>query len=143
MTLQISAELTAIIRSDAQAKYPEECCGALLGPPASEGFREAVKVVPAENTNGDQRERRYLISAENVRDIEIEATRAGLEAVGFYHSHPDHPGEPSDFDREAAWLWYSYLIGPVWNGTPGTPTAWRLADDRSTFHQETLDGEET
>ena len=143
MTLKISAELMEIIEADARAKYPEECCGTLLGSPASDVDRRVRRVIPVANAQGEQRERRYLISAGRVRDIDIEAARSGLEVVGYYHSHPDHPGEPSEVDREAAWPWYSYVIVPVRNGTPGTPRSWRLADDRSRFQEERIDGEET
>ena len=138
VTLHISTELLAVIAKDARDKYPEECCGVLLGTMCSDSVRQVLQVIPVKNTNEDHRERMYLISSERIRDIEIHATQIGFEVLGFYHSHPDHKGEPSDFDRKAAWPWYSYIIVPVWAGKPSTIRSWRLTDDRSRFNEEQI-----
>ena len=63
-------------------------------------------------------------------------SQQGLELIGWYHSHPDHPARPSEFDREHAWPWYSYVIVSVAAGQPQDMTSWRLADDRSHFLPE-------
>ena len=138
MTLHILTELLAVIEKDARDKYPEECCGVLLGTGHSDSVRQVLRVIPVNNTNEAQRERMYLIPSDRIRDIEIHAVQAGLEVLGFYHSHPDHTGEPSDFDRKAAWPWYSYIIVPVWAGKPSTTRSWRLVDDRSRFNEEQI-----
>ncbi|HUE97299.1 MAG TPA: Mov34/MPN/PAD-1 family protein, partial [Longimicrobiaceae bacterium] len=62
----------------------------------------------------------------------------GLEVVGFYHSHPDHPARPSSFDRDHAWPWYSYGIVPATSSGAGAPRAWRLRDDRSRFDEQEI-----
>jgi proteasome lid subunit RPN8/RPN11 len=67
------------------------------------------------------------------------AAQQELDIVGFFHSHPDHPERPSDFDREHAWPWYSYLITSVQQGRAVRTAAWTLADDRQSFHAEELD----
>jgi len=138
--IRLAASALEAIRSHAQAAYPEECCGALFGRAldASGGAREAVRAAPAENARREERARRYLLGPEAVLRLEAEAARAGLEVIGFYHSHPDHPAEPSAFDREHAWPWYTYLIVPVRAGEPGAARAWRLAPDRSGFEPEEL-----
>ena len=61
-----------------------------------------------------------------------------LAVVGFYHSHPDHPARPSDYDHRHAWPWYSYLILEVRAGVDGELRAWRLTEDRARFEEEPL-----
>lgn len=100
--------------------------------------KDVVRVVPAENARREGRERRYLIPPTAVRQIGDEARRDGLDLIGFYHSHPDHPAEPSVFDREHAWPWYTYLIVAVAGGSVDATRAWRLADDRLRFCEEDL-----
>ena len=71
--------------------------------------------------------------------VEKAAREHGLEVIGWYHSHPDHPARPSDFDREHAWPWYSYVIVSVMNGEPGDMTSWRLNDDRQNYSAEGIE----
>jgi proteasome lid subunit RPN8/RPN11 len=73
-----------------------------------------------------------------VRDAERAAKAQGLEVIGWYHSHPDHPARPSDFDRDHAWPWYSYIIVSVHEGVPKDMTSWRLKDDRSGYFEEKI-----
>src|SRR2546430_7306105 len=68
--------------------------------------------------------------------------RDGLEVIGVYHSHPDHPPAPSAFDREHAWPWLSYVIVGVGQGRAGELKSWVLAHDRGTFDQEPITSEE-
>ena len=68
-----------------------------------------------------------------------EARAAGLDIVGYYHSHPDHPSRPSDFDRDHAWPDQSYLIVAVAGGKPASVQSWRLRDDRSAFDEEAIE----
>lgn len=119
----------------ARTSYPEECCGALLGSPDA---RHILRAVPVDNARESERRRRYLIGPAALRSLESEAARDGLEVVGFYHSHPDHAAEPSAFDLEHAWPWYTYLILPVTTAKVGAPRAWRLRDDRTGFDAESL-----
>jgi proteasome lid subunit RPN8/RPN11 len=78
------------------------------------------------------------VTAEDVRDSEKAAKEKGLDVVGWYHSHPDHPARPSQYDREHAWPWYSYIIVSVANGQPQEMTSWRLSDDRSDYACEEI-----
>ena len=128
-----------VLRAEARAAYPRECCGALLGRTRDGGAsRDMVRPVPLANAWEGAQERRYLIGSGTVLDLESEADREGLQLIGFYHSHPDHGPIPSPFDREHAWPWYIYVIVAVQPGTVGPALAWRLADDRSAFHEEAL-----
>lgn len=137
--IHVDESLERTIRDEAARAYPEECCGVLLGRDGEAGseLRRVLEVRPVANARQGERGRRYLIAPEALLGIEKEAREQGLDVVGFYHSHPDHRAEPSDFDREHAWPWYSYVIVPVRRGAPGMPRSWRLADDRSGFHEET------
>jgi proteasome lid subunit RPN8/RPN11 len=136
--IRLRAEALEAIRAHAREGYPEEACGALLGPPGRDGERRIARPTRLPNAREHERRRRYLIAPDALRTLEADASRAGLEIVGFYHSHPDHPGEPSRFDLEQAWPWYTYLIVPVVAHEPGVARAWRLRDDRSGFDEEEL-----
>jgi proteasome lid subunit RPN8/RPN11 len=133
--IRISANDWSALRSEARLSYPEECCGALLGRAGGDATPEVARAVPIYNGRADQRERRYLIGPDEVRVLEDAADRAGLDVLGFYHSHPDHPAVPSTFDQDHAWPWYTYVIVPVAEGEPGDPRAWKLSSDRSEFRE--------
>lgn len=126
------------IRAQGARSYPEECCGALVG--QSNGVGKFVFFTrPFENANADSRERRYYVGPDAYREAEGWAKSQGLEVVGIYHSHPDHPARPSEFDREHAWPWYSYVILSVEQGKPLTVTSWVLTDERDRFDPEELE----
>jgi proteasome lid subunit RPN8/RPN11 len=138
MTLRITDDVAARIRSHGAEAYPHECCGALLGRENGEA-REVLDVLPLANRRDDSPRNRFVITPDDVCTAEKAAREKGLELLGWYHSHPDHPARPSEFDREHAWPWYSYVIVAVAQGTPGEMASWRLADDRSRFAAEELD----
>ena len=121
------------------ATYPEECCGVLVGRRLQERPGHLVlKLRPVDNERQDSRGNRFLIHPETVLAAEKEARQQDLEVLGYYHSHPDHPAEPSDFDREHAWPGLSYVIVSVREGEADEVRSWRLADDRSRFIVEPL-----
>jgi proteasome lid subunit RPN8/RPN11 len=115
--------------------YPEECCGVLLGRDAGD-FKEVCDVLEVRNQGAENRERRFLISPEDYQRAERLARREGVEIVGFYHSHPDHPATPSQFDLDHALPFWSYLIVSVEGGQPASVASWVLKEDRSQFDQE-------
>ncbi len=131
--LVIGAEVMEAIRRHAEGGYPEEICGGLLGSVAGDGSIEIVEAAPIDNIRDDERGRRYLIGANDVLRLEKRAEAAGSQVVGYYHSHPDAPAVPSEFDREHAWPWYTYLIVSVVDGAAREARGWRLADDRQRF----------
>jgi proteasome lid subunit RPN8/RPN11 len=139
----ISAELAEKIRAYGVETYPYECCGALLGRENSSGgaarvAREVLGLFPLVNRRDDSPRNRFAVTSEDVRDAEKAATAQGLEVIGWYHSHPDHPARPSDFDRDHAWPWYSYVIVSVDTGVSKDMTSWRLKDDRSGYFEEKI-----
>src|SRR5215469_14535179 len=110
MRLWIADELAERIGKHGAETYPHECCGALLGRDGEDGGRQVRDLFPLVNRREDSPRNRFAVTSEDVRDAEKAAHAAGLDVVGWYHSHPDHPARPSEFDREHAWPWYSYVI---------------------------------
>lgn len=147
MTVEIPAPTLAAIRREAEQGYPREVCGFLLGPPAAADAPVRVEAIrSAANTRGDEARTRYEIDPGTYRVVEAEADRTGREILGFYHSHPDAPARPSEYDREHAWPRVAYLIVAVDGGRADRTTAWRLAEDRGRFDRlelETTDDRET
>jgi proteasome lid subunit RPN8/RPN11 len=136
VSLRLSEALLAEMRQQGERAYPAECCGVLGG--LTGAVREVVRLAPAANRRTDD-PHRYLIAPYDLQRIERELNRGGLEVLGFYHSHPDHPAEPSRYDTEHAWPWYSYLIIRVNQGHAVEATSWQLADDRSAMKPESLE----
>jgi proteasome lid subunit RPN8/RPN11 len=94
---------------------------------------------PLVNRRDDSPRNRFSVTAEDVRAAEKSAKEKQLEVVGWYHSHPDHPAKPSQYDCDHAWPWYSYVIVSVANGKPQEMTSWRLNDDRVDFACENIE----
>jgi proteasome lid subunit RPN8/RPN11 len=93
---------------------------------------------PLLNRREDSPRNRFSVTAADVLDAEKAARKQGMEVVGWYHSHPDHPAQPSEYDREHAWPWYSYVIVSVNGGAAEEMTSWRLNDDRAEFSREAI-----
>jgi proteasome lid subunit RPN8/RPN11 len=140
--LKISPQLAEKIRAHGAQTYPHECCGALLGRDTEVAdrrvYREIHALYPLVNRRDDSPNNRFSVTSQDVLDAEKTARQQGLEVVGWYHSHPDHPARPSQYDRDHAWPWYSYIIVSVANRIPEEMTSWRLADDRTEFECEEI-----
>jgi len=144
LKVRLSAACQDKIRAHAVETYPRECCGALLGKDESgvetaEQSREILEVMPLENRREDSPRNRFEVSARDVIDVERTADRRGLQVVGWYHSHPDHPAKPSQYDRERAWPWYSYIIVSVRKRVATEMKSWRLLDDRGDYAEEEIE----
>ncbi len=135
--LEIESEQLQKISKHLEEAYPAEGCGVLMGVFAG-GRRTVERVEPVGNENIRLAARRYLISADEIRNTGRRAESEGLEILGFYHSHPDVEAIPSDFDRRHAWPWYSYLIVSVREGRRRDERCWRLKEDRTGFDEEEL-----
>ena len=129
--LSITSDVDQAIRAHGRETYPHECCGALVG----RGFH-VTAIVALPNTTEEGPRRRFLVRASDYREAERRAGELGAELLGFYHSHPDHPAEPSQFDLEHAWPNMSYLIISVRQGQPKEARSWRLKADRSGYDEE-------
>src|SRR6478672_4235219 len=135
--LTITSEVDSAIRQHGQETYPHECCGALVG---RDGHVTAVVALP--NTTDEGPRRRFLVRPSDYQLSERRATELGGELLGFYHSHPDHPARPSQFDLDHAWPTFAYVIVSVQSGAARDMTVWFLKDDRFRFDEGTLNGDE-
>jgi proteasome lid subunit RPN8/RPN11 len=134
VALQVTAAVNAEIRRHGAETYPNECCGALYG---KDGVVTATFALP--NTTEEGPRRRFLVRPGDYREAERRATELRADLLGFYHSHPDHPARPSQYDLDHAWPFFSYIIVAVRGGQPEDMTSWRLREDRSAFDTEVLE----
>ena len=121
------------IRAHGQETYPHECCGALVG-----RDDRVTAVVALPNTTEEGPRRRFLVRPSDYREAERRASELGAELLGFYHSHPDHPARPSQYDLDHAWPTFAYIIVAVAAAAAGDVTVWCLKDDRSSFEEGSL-----
>ncbi|MGW8181438.1 MAG: M67 family metallopeptidase [bacterium] len=126
------------IRQIAECIYPYECCGFLIGD-SKEGKKSVGKIVIAENHRHDSPANRFLITPEQFQEIESDLLSSDQEIIGFFHSHPDCEAQPSAYDLDHAWPWYSYVIVSVKDGLSDRFTSWILEDDRSSFREEPVE----
>ena len=133
MTLTLLPGIADAIRAHGVETYPNECCGALIGLDGT-----VLETLALPNTTEEGPRRRFLVRPDDYRVAEKRAREAGLDLLGFYHSHPDHPAKPSQYDLDHAWPFFSYVIVSVMSGEDKLLTSWRLKDDRSAFDEETV-----
>ncbi|MBN1453864.1 MAG: M67 family metallopeptidase [Anaerolineales bacterium] len=136
--LFINEEILTQIYAHGEAAYPEEGAGFLLGSDDGEQ-RHIAQIFVTENAREDEaRHNRYLVTPQEYLQAEIAAEMLGLSLIGVFHSHPDHPNRPSEFDREWAQPFFSYIITSVNDGKAVESRSWRLAEDRSMFEEEKI-----
>ena len=129
------------IAAHGERDYPHECCGLLLGSYASDGAKTVREVYPISNAREEQAKRnRFLIRPEELMRCERYAQTKGLEVLGFYHSHPDHPALPSQYDLDHAWPMFSYVVISVSEGAAMVLRSWEMEPDRSRFNEEEIKG---
>ena len=133
MALVLAPGVGAAIRAHGAETYPNECCGALYG---RDGVVTATFALP--NTTEEGPRRRFMVRPGDYRTAEQRASELRADLLGFYHSHPDHPARPSQYDLDHAWPFFSYIIVSVREGQPERMTSWLLKDDRSAFDEEAL-----
>jgi proteasome lid subunit RPN8/RPN11 len=125
------------IHKHGEAAYPEEGAGFLLGLDGEQ--RRVREIFPLSNAREESaRHNRYLITPEDYLKAESAADRLGLSLIGVFHSHPDHPNHPSEFDREWAQPFFSYIITSVQQGQSVESRSWRLTEDHQQFVEETI-----
>ena len=135
--LVLEPDVAKAIRRHGEETYPHECCGALVG---QEGRTTSVVALP--NTTEEGPRRRFLVRPSDYRLAEQTAGELGGGLLGFYHSHPDHPARPSKYDLDHAWPTFAYVIVSVMSGVARDMTVWFLKEDRSSFDEGTLNGDE-
>ena len=141
LPLVLSPALRRQIEAEGSAAYPNECCGILVGRDV-DGRRLVERLVEGRNAfEADEQYHRFSIDPRQQMKAEREAEAEGKVVLGFYHSHPDHPARPSEYDREHAWPFYSYVIVAIAKGAPADMTSWVLDAETSQFsRQEIGDG---
>jgi proteasome lid subunit RPN8/RPN11 len=131
--IELRTGIGEAIRAHGVETYPNECCGALIG-------RDGVvsHAVALSNVTEEGPRRRFRVSDRDYLQCEKRAKELGGDLLGFYHSHPDHPARPSQYDLDHALPFFSYIIVSVQQGVSQDMTSWRLRDDRSAFDPEDL-----
>lgn len=133
-TLEIEAAPAAALNAHVEAGYPHEVVGILAG-----HGRRVSKVKALINERADSAHNRYKVSGLTLMKAEREIEAQGLEILGYYHSHPDHPARYSDYDRDHALPNLSYLIAAVHSGRVVDILSWRLREDRSAMDPEPIE----
>jgi len=137
--IRLTSEHEAAIGAHGERDYPYECCGLLLGRFDKDGLKVTCETYVISNAREEAAKRnRFLITPEEMMRGERYAAEKQLEVVGCYHSHPDHPSAPSEYDRDHAWPVFSYIILSVQKGQAHDFRSWILKSDRSAFEQEEI-----
>lgn len=134
MIIQLSDNIKNEFIAHAEKEYPHECCGFILGK-IEDGISVATEYIACGNKKEGNRERRFLIDPMDYQNTEDYADDKGLEIISIFHSHPDHPFEPSEFDRSHAWPGFSYIIISIMKGKNAGFRSWLLKEDRSSFDE--------
>ena len=135
--IRLGTETIAAIREHGREAYPEECCGALLGT-AGNGAVRVTRVERTENSSREEKRRRYVVAPLEYVRVERLADADGLSLLGFYHSHPDHPAVPSEYDREHGLPFFHYVVLAVGPESSGEIASYLLSEDRGVFEREEL-----
>ena len=138
--LEISGTQITAIERHAEADYPHECGGLLLGHLGADNAKTVVETLPMENTaDVETRHDRILIDPRELMRAERAARKKGLDVVGYYHSHPDDEAVPSQFDLDHALPVWSYIIVSVRERKAVNWNSWEMENDRSRFNKETVE----
>ena len=133
--LEIAPELLVKIQNYGDKAFPEEGAGFLLGVDGE--IRRVLSLLPLPNAReSEARHNRYILTPQDYLAGEDEADRLKLLLLGVFHSHPDHPNQPSEYDREWAQPFFSYVITNIQSGRAVSSRSWRLLEDRSDFIEE-------
>jgi len=139
MTLLLDRIQLMALQQHVEGTYPYEGGGLLIGRADEQGRKVVTEIKPIENQRAiEDQHNRILIADQMYREGETYADNKGLLLIGFFHSHPDHPARPSEFDREHALPWWSYLIVSVQQGHSADVLSWELREDRSAFEAEEI-----
>ena len=154
MVLKLYAHHLQAMKSHAESTYPEECCGLLVGQRSGD-TKTLIEVLPTENSWGGEAEdtfqssegsaqrksskrNRFSIAPIVMLKAQKDARDRNLDIIGIFHSHPDYPAVPSEFDRAIAWQQYSYIIVSVQQGKACDLKSWTLDDDQQFQPEEIL-----
>ena len=137
--LELKVENLEAIKRHAEADYPHECGGLLLGHLDLENNKSVVETLPMENTAAEEtRHDRVLIEPLALMKADRAARKKGLDVIGYYHSHPDDEAVPSQFDLDHALPVWSYIIVSVRDKKAVDWNSWEMENDRTKFNKEVV-----
>jgi proteasome lid subunit RPN8/RPN11 len=141
--LDLPAHFARQIEREGCAAYPNECCGVLFGRDVAGdvgGQTRVVERIAAVDNAFDAAEQfhRFSITPKQLMQAEKDAAAEGRLVLGFYHSHPDHPARPSEYDRQHAWPFYSYVIVAIAKGEAVDMTSWLLDEQTEAFSRQDI-----
>jgi proteasome lid subunit RPN8/RPN11 len=136
--LVFTSEQIHQIRTEGESAYPNECCGAFIG--TEDGDHRVVDHLrPLKNSfEPGEQFHRFRLDPLELAQVEKEAGQKKMLVLGFYHSHPDHPARPSEYDREHAWPFYSYVITSIEKGEAAIMTSWTLDEETEQFNPQEI-----
>ena len=138
--IQIGEDILKEIENHAERDFPHECGGMLIGKFLADGTKSVFETFPIENARETaDRHKRILIMPKDVMRAERHARENGLDVVGYYHSHPNAPAVPSQYDLDHALPVWSYVIVSVLNGKAADARSWEMEHDRSKFIEEKIE----
>ncbi|MBI5561260.1 MAG: M67 family metallopeptidase [Deltaproteobacteria bacterium] len=132
--LHIQKAIYGQMLAHAEEAYPNECCGILVGSALKD--KRVMSFERAANVNAERAKDRYIIDPREIYAVDREARAQGMDILGFYHSHPDHPDRPSEFDREWGQPGYSYVIISVKSGKTVSVKCWMFEEENAPFKEE-------
>jgi proteasome lid subunit RPN8/RPN11 len=149
--LLTSAQIKSILHH-AEETYPEECCGLLLGihqsvDGADTNIVKDIYPTPnvweeslVEQSDGstETRDHRYHIAPTAMLQAQQHARAQALDVIGIYHSHPNAPAIPSEWDRAWAWPQYSYMIVSLTDGVAKDFKSWCLDSDHEFLAEKVI-----
>jgi proteasome lid subunit RPN8/RPN11 len=140
--IELTQAFAKQIDAEGASAYPNECCGIIYGRDVTANgvtrrVVERLEAVANEFEAGEQYHR-FSITAKTLMAAEKSAGDAGQMVLGFYHSHPDHPARPSEYDREHAWPFYSYIIVSIAKREPVDMTCWVLNEQTEAFEKQEI-----
>ncbi len=129
--LKIKEDLIKEIAREGEEGYPYEICGFILGKiDYKNNIREAEEVFQVENQNKERANDRFEIDPKDYLKVEDYADKKGIQIIGIYHTHPDHPDRPSQTDLMFAQPDMSYIIMSVKNGKASNWRSWELENNQ-------------
>ena len=138
MSITLTPEQIRAIEAHGEETFPNECCGFMLGT-SNKDDKTIVELMHAYNEfEAQEKYHRFLITPEAYMRGEKHARTNGLDIMGFYHSHPNAPARPSQYDLDHAWPWLSYVIVSIMDGKAAAITSWVMKEDRSAFEEEAI-----
>lgn len=137
MALKVQKPVMEKILDHVRETYPHECCGLMVGDSYDSKEVKDYRIIP--NINKERANDRYIMDPHVFNKVDEELREKKLEILGIYHSHPDHPSRPSEFDRAHAWPIYSYVVIACEKGKKTQAQSWVINESTEQFEEEPLE----